>query len=166
MVKIFKLLIFIFMIVGLACCKQNNEPDEPGNSTEETKDAESEKGTDIPFVEYSLVETSSRWTSLNPDSDKQFILVNSDKELQKYIAGTDYPPVDFSKQTLLLASGRANYGIAEIVNSLQQLSADKYKWTVEITLKDTTLIEDWTRAILTDKLNEKREVELYVDTIR
>lgn len=132
------------------------QPEEP----------ESEEGESISFTEYSLAGTSYRWTNLDPEGSKKPVLINSNDELQNYIDGTDYPPVDFSKQSLLLANGETPYGIREIVNSLRQFSTDKYKWRVDITLNDATVVEKWVMAILIDKPDKESEIELHVNIIR
>ncbi|MDH6356391.1 hypothetical protein [Parabacteroides sp. PF5-9] len=174
MTKVFTFLLFLLMITHVACDGNNESGQEIKKEEEQEQEQEPEKepekGVDVSFAEYTLEGTSCQWVNLHSEDDPgghyNLLVINSDEELQKYIIGTDYPPVDFSKHTLLLASSRTNYGIAEIVNSLQELSVSKYKWAIEINLSDATMIENWVRAILVDKLSKESEVQLYINTIR
>ena len=97
-----KLTTFLLIFAGiLSACKKPNDTniDYPIN---------------IPFTEYALEETSCKWKNL-PYDDK-VIIVNSNAELENYIsgAGGSYPEIDFSKNTLLLVSGKAGQKITEI----------------------------------------------------
>jgi len=117
---------------------------------------------EIPFEEYSLEGTSCQWTNLAYDNT--VIVIDSDEKMNRYIActGSDYPEIDFETQTLLLASGKTEKGISEItVNSLQQLSADKYELNMELLLNDETITEEWAVALIIEKVSESM-VELIV----
>jgi hypothetical protein len=75
------------------------------------KEKEEEKTIEIPFTEYSLIGTSCQWSNLGYDG--KLIVINSNAELENYVICTDgaFPEIDFSKNTLLLASGCTISGI-------------------------------------------------------
>lgn len=111
---------------------------------------------------YSVIEISGQWTNFN---NGQIITINSQNELENHYADTNYPDIDFSKHTLLLASGTTNNGISEKnAKQLLQHSKAKYELNVEITLNETTIVEEWTLALLTNKLDKECNIELRVIT--
>ena len=107
----------LILAVSVACKKKEQYPIE------------------IPFTEYSLTE-SCQWTNFICD---KIIIINSSKELENYVicAEENYPEIDFSKYTLLIANGHTPNGILEVSNRLLQLSANKYKLDIEIQLDDS-----------------------------
>jgi len=144
---------FLLLLTGIASsCNPECPPDCPD-----------EYPQNISFTEYSLNETSCQWQNL--PYDEKVVIINSNEELEKYISCTEggYPVIDFSKHSLLLASGKTDYGICEITaKSLQQLSPDKYELHIEITLSDTTDIKEWAMALIVKKLNKKDKVKLNI----
>jgi hypothetical protein len=125
---------------------------------------------DVPFTEYSFEEggpgeeISAKWVNL-PKENNTLLVINSDEELKKYVEG-DYPAINFSEQSLLLAYGPTAYGATETVHSFRQLSEDKYKLSVEVILGDTTFGEGWRIAILVHKISNDSNVELNTNLIR
>jgi hypothetical protein len=111
---------------------------------------------EIPVTEYSLYETGCWWINTEPD---KVIVINSDKDLEKYIACTDnscsYPVIDFSKQTLLLTNGIAYNGVGKISNTFLQVGSEKYTWKISVRLGDTMVVQEWYTAILVPKLTNK-----------
>jgi hypothetical protein len=142
------ILIGLFLIVG--CKKDNSEKD-------------TEYPIEIPFTEYSLPQTC-QWTNLAYDNT--VVIINSDEELKQYVACTDgdYPKIDFSKHTLLVASGKTDDGVSKItVVSLQQLSENGYELNMEILLNGTDVLHFWTIALLiVEKTNEESNVKLNI----
>ena len=119
----------------------------------------------IPFTEYSLYETGCWWTNYEQN---KVIIINSEEELDKHIAcsGSDtYPEIDFSKHTLLFASGSTSYGVSNVSGKVYYISG-KYVLNVEVLLNDTTAISNWKIALLIDKLDAKSKVELNINIIR
>ena len=114
----------------------------------------------IPFTEYSLAGTFCQWTNLNYDD--KIIVINSNKKLASYINCLEgnYPEIDFSKHTLLLASGTTPNGIVEISNRLLQLSANEYKLDIKILLNEAEVIGKWITVLIVNKLNEESDIEL------
>ncbi|MCL2436081.1 MAG: hypothetical protein FWD09_08125 [Lentimicrobiaceae bacterium] len=152
--KLLKLTAFLLALTGIASsCNPDCPPDCPD-----------EYPKNISFTEYSLLETSCQWQNL--PYDEKVIMINSSEELEKYIICTSSKPViDFSKHTLLLTSGNSNSGIAEITaKNLQQLP-NTYKLNIEITLNSVIVTEQWSIALMVEKLNEKSSVKLNVKTI-
>jgi len=118
---------------------------------------------ELSFENYSLEGSSCHWTNL-PYNDK-VIIINNSVELEKYISCNEgsYPAIDFSKHSLILASGKTDIGIYEIVaNNLLQLSSNKFKLTVGIVLYGIVNIESWNIALLVEKLNKESVLELNV----
>jgi hypothetical protein len=150
----------LFFVVG---CKKDNPMMSGGGGGSGNGGAEPQYPIDISFTKYSLAETC-QWTNLAYDNT--VIVVNSDEELRQYVVCTrgGYPEIDFSQQTLLLASGSAGNGISKItVTNLQQLSLSEYKLDMEILLNDsTTTIEQWAVALIVEKVSEESRVELNV----
>ncbi|MDR2936101.1 MAG: hypothetical protein LBU80_02005 [Rikenellaceae bacterium] len=145
--------------LGAAFTACNNEPNE-------TEDPET-KGVDVSFTEYSLEEgvpgeeISARWVNL-PDENNTLLVINSDEELKKYVEG-DYPEIDLTKHTLLLAYGYKGTEIHSVsVEGLRKLSESKYKLNVELVMTFATRPDAWYVALITDKLNENSKVELNV----
>ena len=147
--KLLKLTAFLLVLTGIAAsCNPECPPDCPD-----------EYPKNISFTEYSLLETSCQWQNL--PYDEKVIIINSSEELEKYIscAGGDYPAIDFSKHSLLLASGKTDYGICEIAaKSLQQLSPDRYELPIDITLNDAADIKEWATALIVKKLKGENNV--------
>jgi hypothetical protein len=121
---------------------------------------EEEYPKDISYKEYSFLEPC-RWQNL--PYDEKVVIVNSNQELEKYIScnGCNYPAIDFSKQTLLLVSGKTNGSIYELSSkSLQKLSPSKYKLSLEIILNNDFAIAPWGIAFTVEKMNVGGYVEL------
>jgi hypothetical protein len=153
-------LVSVLAAVFTAC---NDNP----NGTEDPKT----KGVDVPFSEYSFEEgvpgqeISARWVNL-PKENNTLLVINSDEELKNYVEG-DYPTIDFSKKTLLLACGGTPNGIyKKSVKNFQMLSENKYKLSVEVILNDTAFGERWCIAILVHKISNDSNVELNTNLIR
>jgi hypothetical protein len=117
---------------------------------------------DISFTEYSLEETSCQWQNL--PYDEKVIVINSDEELKKYISCTEdsYPVVDFSKYTLLLASGSTANNILKISNELQQLSSNQYGLTAKITPSTTYIYREWSKTLIVKKMDKSCVVTLKI----
>lgn len=117
---------------------------------------------DISFTEYSLAETTCQWTNL--PYDEKVIIINSDDELKKYISYTEdsYPAIDFTKYTLLLASGSMENNILRISNELRQVSINKYELITKITPSTTLIHREWCKAIIIEKLDDNNTVILTI----
>ena len=156
--KILKLTAFLLIFaVTFASCK---EPDpEPVDSG---KPSGTKYPIDIPFTEYLLAGTSCQWVNLNYDD--KLIVVNSNEELKNYIncSKGNYPEIDFSKHTLLLANGTTPNGIVEISKRLLQLSANKYRVDIEILLDETEITGRWVTALIVSKLSKESDIEINV----
>ena len=150
----------LFLAVG---CKKDNPTTSGGGIGGE----EPTYPTDIPFTKYSLAETC-QWKNLAYDNT--VIVINSDEKLSQYVActGDGYPEIDFSEQTLLLASGKTDHCIfvGIIAKMLQQLSTNLYEFEVELTLNVANVVEPWQVAIIvSDKLSDENTIDLKITTI-
>lgn len=117
----------------------------------------------IPFMEFSLLEINCRWVHTELNS---VIIINCNEMLKKHIecANDNYPDIDFSKHTLLLASGSTNSGIHRVnVGRLQQLSTNTYRLNIQVVLNESTMIGMWTVALIVSKLSSESEIELNVN---
>ena len=143
----------VFMLLfAVVSCDTSKKEEEPIN---------------VFFTEFSLI--GCRWTSI----DSGVIIINSDEELEKYIEYiycwriNSFPDidVDFSKYTLLLASGLANWDSYANVNSFQRLSANKYRVNVSVLWSHITMSSNWIIALTTNKLVGEIEVEVKITDI-
>ena len=144
---------FLLISISTACDKSNDEPfDEP---------------IDAPFTEYSLEGTSCRWTNFNGSHyNSELIMINNDKELRKYITSItsdyDYPAIDFSKHTLLLARGVEGHNVSVRNVDLQQSSTRSYAMTVNLQGSLVSVITYWQAPILISRLKVGGSVVLFV----
>ena len=107
---------------------------------------------EIPITEYSLVGTDC-WR-INTEPDK-IIVINSNNELEKYMTcseSSNYPAIDFSKYTLLLANGGSTNGIREINTTFLQYTKSKYALNVIVRLDVTMVAQGWNVSILVPKI--------------
>ena len=125
---------------------------------------------DIPFKNYYLNviyndEGIQRWYNL--EYDNSVIVINNDTEFEKY-ANLDRCEgnieIDFSKQTLLLASGTTTAEVLEISKKFQKSAQNKYIMDVKLRLNTTDYYKEWVTAIVTNKLNDNSNIELSVTT--
>ena len=114
---ILAMLVSCFFFIG---CNKNND-----NETTETP----------LFTEYSLASTSCQWINLAYPLDGELIVINSNEELGNYISCSDknYPKIDFSKYTLLLADGVSTAQPVQILDS-DLLQENPNKYTLKLTL--------------------------------
>jgi hypothetical protein len=122
------------------------------------------KEESLAFTEFSFNDHPCKWTNLN--YDQKIIIINNYDDLAKYVICTDndYPDIDFSKYTLLLASGGATNGISKIDISLQK-TGNKYILHTIIHLDMTTVPDRWYVAILAPKLSNSTNIILDVKSI-
>ena len=93
------------------------------------------------------------------------VIINSSEELRKYIECADsiYPAIDFSKHSLLLAFGGTPSVVHDLrIGSFQQLSENKYKLDVELSMTVLSAIDRWFIGLVTHKLGEDDAVKLNV----
>ncbi|MDR2912016.1 MAG: hypothetical protein LBV38_01760 [Alistipes sp.] len=151
-------------ILGTAC--DSNEPDfRAGQKTEQQQEA------DVPFAGYPLGNVAgdgepAGWGDpdhANAPREGEVVAVDSDEELAEYIEG-DYPAVDFSRKTLLLARGATLSGVHKAtVDSLSQIADGRYRLYVTVFLNAASVLDCWHTAITTDKIEEGSEFELEVN---
>lgn len=125
------------------------------------------EGVDIPYMEYSLWDTSCEWQF--PSHENGVIVVNSDNELSRYIvseSGDSYPSVDFEKYTMIIAHGYCLNGIAyKSIDSLKRVSDTDIEIKILLSTDYTDVVEPWTFALLVDKWSRLYNVTLNVDFI-
>jgi hypothetical protein len=136
---------------------------------------------EIPFTEYFIncfwcfpsPEELYCWKNLNHDySSPDYVeggklsVINSNEELEDYlICPKDYPVIDFSKHTLLLASGitTSDAEISDIV--FLKNSANQYTLKATIREGDLCVIDYWCIAILAPKIEDEATVILNIKYI-
>jgi hypothetical protein len=141
----------LFLIAG---CKKNDPTGE-----------NPEYPIEILFTEYSLTK-SCQWTKLTYNNT--VVIINSDEELKQYVACTDnnYPKIDFSKHTLLVANGKTDHRIFEItITGLQQLSENEYELNIEIALDMAAIVKEWKVAFIVEKVSEESKVNVITTAI-
>jgi len=121
---------------------------------------------EVPFTEYSLEETLCKW-KLSQEILYELITINNNEELENYIecvGESNYPEIDFSKYTLLLAHGKTGspviYQNCNI--SLQQFLKQNYEMRVDLSLGIATVMSYWQVPIVINKLSEGCAIELIV----
>lgn len=128
-------------------------------------DAPAAEPTDITYKEYTLYGSSCDWNL--PDDYNNVIVVDSDEELARYItseSGENYPAVDFSKYTMIIAHGYSLKGISnKQIESFQRVSATEIALNVAIYRNGAEVVEPWTIALLVDKWDRLYNIVLNVD---
>jgi hypothetical protein len=152
--NILKFTAFLLILAGvLSACKKPDDTivDYPIN---------------IPFTEYALDETSCQWKNL--PYDEKVILINSNEALENYISCTEgsYPVIDFSKNSLLLVSGKTGQKITDIfAKDLKQLALYEYELGIKITMTEFLGIEPWCLAFLVEKMSKENDVKLNIESL-
>jgi len=125
---------------------------------------ESDYPIEIPFTEYSPTGSICQWITPNMTGySSNLIIINSHEELENYkCQGGNYPEIDFSKHTLLLAYGREPYRVTPNYKSLQQLSAQNYVMKVNINPGFSPVVTHWWTPIVVSKIVEDAHIELIV----
>jgi len=117
----------------------------------------------ISFSEYSLEKTQCQWTNI--EYNDKVLIINSKEELEKYIECNDsiYTDIDFSKNTLLLASGTTNKYIEKItLKDFQHISSNNFKLDVEIILAPTATKGIWSKGLIVEKMSKESIIELKI----
>lgn len=155
--KSFRLIAFLLVLTGvLFSCEEDILIETPVDNPRE------------PSLEvYSLYGTMCNW--VNRENDGKVVIINSDEEMQQYVSchmNRNYPPFDFSKQSLLLVGGVASSGIYDIYGtSIQQLSSNEYELKAVIRLNEIPTPLEWDIAVRVDKLSDDAKVVLKVDEL-
>jgi hypothetical protein len=145
--KLLKLTAIMLIMAGVVACVE--------------KENQESENTPVEFTEYSLAGTGCQWTNLSHDG--KVIIINSKEDLEKYItcAEGDFPEVDFSKNTVLLASGTSSSGV-EALYSEWLSTTDKSVLNIEITQNDETVVEGWSIAFVVNQTELKSPIEIEV----
>ena len=149
--------IVCMLLLAIASCESAKE-------TSALDEKEEEVITDS-FSEFSLIETSCKWIRYDGDSGYELIIINSDKELRNYIIcaeADDFPTIDFSRYTLLLARGFMGNNCTPDYVILQQTSSESYVMSLVFQQNIADVILHWQVAIITDKLSDSDNVKLNV----
>jgi len=159
------LFIIFLLLLGVAgvifSCKKN----EPKHSDKPVDNPIGTFPQDIVFTEYLLNGTECRWVNL-PNNEK-VVVINSQAEMKEYIncSTGSYPEVDFSKHTLLLASGGCPKGVVGVsAQKLTQHSSEKLSMELEVTLYENADKNTWAAAFIVEKLNKNSKVKLNITT--
>ena len=158
--QLLKFLAFLLVLAGIASSCHPECPDCP---------TPNEYPKDIAFTEYLLLDTHCQWANL-PYNEK-VLIINSTEELEKYISCTEgsYPEVDFSKHSLLLASGKTNKEVDNVVvKKLTQVSADSYQLSIDIALDYEAFYGNsfpYNIALLVKKIDREGIIELHATLI-
>ena len=135
---------------------------------------------EIPFTEYSLDEKippSCCWIkylyNIFPFRS-EIVIINSNEKLENYTCVNDpkgwpcippcidYPAIDFSKYTLLLASGVEGYKVVPNYKNLQQLSTQSYVMKVDLLPFGAAALTQWHVPIIVNKIVDDSIIELVV----
>ena len=127
---------------------------------------------EIAFTEYFLDIEGCDWINMgldeceDPTNCYKLEIINSVEELELFLEcneGFEFPPIDFTRYTLLLAHGVELYLCEPQYDiGLQKLAKQSYAMSVNLYPNAATVITPWQAPILVDKLNEDDTVELIV----
>ena len=123
---------------------------------------------EILFEEYSLEGTSCQWINLNYlfDDNAELIIINNNEELGNYISCTEgsYPEIDFSKYTLLLASGRSWNYIEDDDKRAAFFKIARDEYTMNVIICQTIQFQSvkWQVSILVSKIANEETITLDV----
>jgi len=123
---------------------------------------------EIPFFDYVLLETICLWSNTLHNYTGRVIIINTLEELDQYItcAEGNYPDIDFSTQSLLLASGQYGYPDDVIEKSLRQIAENEYQLDIAFRLFETNIIECWDIAMVTSKLSSESIVKTNISRVK
>ena len=162
--KITALSAILLSLAGICFSCKDKENDKPF-----------ETPIDVPFTDYILpsgMPGLCRWVEEQGIdcriNNAKLVIINSIQDMENYITcpgNASYPPIDFSKHTLLLVRDCETNGIS-ITKRLQQLSPNGYKLDIAIHLNDATDVPYWAVALVINKLGKKDKVELNVTTTK
>ena len=119
---------------------------------------------EIPSVAYSLNETSCNWNLVFSENEN-LIVINSNEEMENYITcpeNDDYPAIDFTRQTLLLAYG-AGSGLYLFKPVYLRRSSIGYMLNVDFQATIASVYSPWDSAIVVDKLDEDIDIEISIN---
>ena len=121
---------------------------------------------EISFTEYSLAGSSCQWKNFQSDAvGSTVVVINSRKELENHIecaGGKDYPDIDFSAHTLLLACGVEAYFALPDYKNLQQTSAQNYVMKVNLRPSLAPVVTHWQVPIVVSKITDDSVIELII----
>lgn len=122
----------------------------------------------VPFSIFSLSETNYEWEELIYPHNSEVVVINSYKELENYIKTTDKNnittiPIDFSRQSLILARGVEPYDSHTEILDLQYIPDKGYVMIMNMSTNLATVITNWNVAILTSKIHDGEKVCLVID---
>ena len=145
-----------------------NEPDDPNDPDDPDDPNDPTWPKEVSFTAFTPRNICWR-TDVR---ENEIAIINSHEELGRYlvISCPDLPPIDFSKQTLLLASGMVPgyiycFGQHPPISSLLQLYPNKYKLDIELRSSNESNNSKWIIALLVDKLCDNSSVELNTTTL-
>lgn len=145
------------LCAGFVGCNEPDEIHEPER-----------QGVNVPFTRYSLKEEtpdeeiSARWVNLDYDKvnyESKLLVINSDEELKQYVEG-NYPAIDFSKKTLVLAYGIDSGVFVADGHKFQQVAEGDYEMTANLTATLTLSMNEWQAAIIVEKLPSECTIKL------
>jgi len=127
-----------------------------------------EEPKEILFTRYCLNDPC-RWSNLfghcqwTNFSDYKVIVINNREKLENHVSCTDFPDINFSTHTLLLAGGAAPSLVENIRVDFYKNSKNKYTMILAFDLTGLTMIDRWVVAILVPKIVDKSIVDLDLD---
>ena len=118
----------------------------------------------VPSIKYSLEETTCQIKyTYNDCRGPELIMINCNEALEKYLkcTGEDnvYPPIDFTKYTLLLIYGSECHSITEPSIYLNRYTTG-YVLNVDFYPRLNSVVTRWHAEIVVDKLDEESYIEI------
>jgi hypothetical protein len=140
--NIFKTIAILLLVTGVVACKKEKKEVFP---------------KEVPFTEYSLVDTYCQWENLNYDN--KVIVINSNAELEEHIScqENDMPAINFTIHSLLVV---LEQGSVVISKRLIQTAPKEYLLHIDLMHDMTFDVRPLIIAIITQKLPSDAEVSL------
>ena len=148
-------IVCMLLFAAVSCGDSKELPDIP------------EPDEKVSFTEFSLIGTACKWVRYGyAVFGYELIIINSNEALRNYINCTevgDFPTIDFSRYTLLLARGFWGNQCTPDSVKLQRLSPGNYELNIDFPPQSLIgVTRHWHVAIITDKLNDSDTVKLNV----
>jgi len=118
---------------------------------------------EVSFAKYSLLDAYLRFNCqfITPLS---VLIINDEKELEENLACSFvYPPVDFSKYTMLIVRGTANKAVSFVDVTRFHHVGKKYSIDITVYFNNSQSAESWAIALLVSKLPKDAIINLNIN---
>jgi len=119
----------------------------------------------VSYKKYSLEESACEWKEDRfAASNGTVVVINNNESLENYVGcieGT-YPAVDFSRQTLLVATGLEAYQNTPVIGTLVKNPDGAYAMEVNMNVSDAPAPNFWQVSVVVDKIDDDSRISVAV----